>query len=219
MAADDDESYGLADVATLLGNENVLLLAASPGDETCVCGGFIAESCARGRPPYVAILTDGAAAGVAGQAQIAVDRAIAVRVALAALGLPEDRLLFIGFFDGTAPCEGPILKAVVAGIALVSWREDCNAICVPAPAVPGRDLASALAIARLVAADQRLRVFRALADPAAAASQDGARMKLDVSAHRRRLEQATACLGIVPSAAHGRYEFFAQDRDFRPNRD
>ena len=214
---EDDARFEPSTVAEVSGGENVLLLAAAPGDETRVCGGFIAESCLRGRPPYVAILTDGAAIpDAAAQTRMAADRAAAVRASLATLGLPEDRLLFIGFFAGTVPRDGAMLAATVAGVALVSWREACNAICVPVPAEPGPDGAAALAIARMVAADQRLRLLRASRTPRLAETDGGAHLKVDVSAHGLRLERAAACLDAPSSAMDGRFEFFVEDEDFRP---
>ena len=37
-----------------------LILAPHPDDESLGCGGLIAESCARGQPPLLVVLTDGA---------------------------------------------------------------------------------------------------------------------------------------------------------------
>jgi len=125
----------------LVGDENVLLLAPRPGDETRLCGGLIAEACARGRPPYVAILTDGSsgALGAAGAER-------AARRATQLLGLPPGRLLMVGLHDGTVPSDGVAFRALVKGLALVMWARDCNVICVPCPDhEPDRMVAATLA--------------------------------------------------------------------------
>ena len=48
-----------APLRAITGDENVLILVPGPGDESLWCGGLIAESCRRGRPPFVMVLGDG----------------------------------------------------------------------------------------------------------------------------------------------------------------
>jgi len=113
----------------ITGPENTLILLAAPGDEVTACGGFIAEACARGRPPFVVILGDGA---VDGSARLAHERERASRMACRRLGLPDDRLLFVGLRQGDFPAMGtPLFKALEAAMAEVSWRRDCNVILAP----------------------------------------------------------------------------------------
>jgi LmbE family N-acetylglucosaminyl deacetylase len=114
-----------------------LVLAPHPDDESLGCGGLIAEACRRGRPPLVAILTDGAASHPGSQiyppARVAALRELEVRQAVAHLGLPQDRLFMLGAPDGKAPHRGIAVASLAARIAvlakgcdaiLTSWRHD-----------------------------------------------------------------------------------------------
>ena len=151
-------SVAALDATTLrqiTGGENVLVLVPHPGEESLGCGALIAEACARGRPPYVAILTDGSGTHTSHAwppARLAALRQRETRAATAALGLDPDRLLFVGLFDGTVPDEGPFFDAVVGAVALVMWRQDCNVICAPVAGAPHADHRAAHAIAGAVAA-------------------------------------------------------------------
>ncbi|HTI01677.1 MAG TPA: PIG-L family deacetylase, partial [Acidisoma sp.] len=49
----------LVDLQVLLQGRLPLILAPHPDDETLGCGGLIAQCCAAGMPPHVAIMTDG----------------------------------------------------------------------------------------------------------------------------------------------------------------
>jgi LmbE family N-acetylglucosaminyl deacetylase len=116
-------------VLDITGLENTLILLAAPGDEVTACGGLIAEACARGRPPFVAILGDGAPDGCA---RLAHQHERASRIACRLLGLPDDRLLFVGLRQCNFPTiETPLFKALQAAMAEVSWRRDCNIILAP----------------------------------------------------------------------------------------
>lgn len=114
-----------------------LVLAPHPDDESLGCGGLIAEACRRGRPPVVAILTDGAASHPNSRAyppdRLASVRAEEARRAVSCLGLPDDHLTLLGAADTAAPHAGPqadALAARIAGLAegfgaiLTSWRHD-----------------------------------------------------------------------------------------------
>lgn len=114
------------------GNENVLILVPAPGAESRSCGGLIAESCRRGRPPFVMVLGDGTGlhprpAGCPPD-QLANLRDRETRAAVACLGLPRERLLMAGVYDGQIPAEGAGFDAVVRGVTTVMWARDCNVI-------------------------------------------------------------------------------------------
>jgi len=126
----------MADLDTVLPRK-FCVLAPHPDDESLGCGGLIAEACARGRPPVVAILTDGAGSHphsrIWPRARLASLRADEVRAAAACLGLPPDQLVMLGAPDGGAPHEGPAAAALAARLAalaagcgaiLTSWRHD-----------------------------------------------------------------------------------------------
>lgn len=121
----------------ITGNENLLVLVPGPGAESRSCGGLIAESCQRGRPPFVMVLGDGTGldprpAGYPPD-QLANLRDRETRAAVACLGLPHERLLMAGVYDGQIPAGGAGFDAVVRGVTTVMWARDCNVICAPWP--------------------------------------------------------------------------------------
>ncbi len=149
---------------TITGQENLMILAPRPGDESLHCGGLIARSCRRGRPPYVVVLTDGATVSDP-------SREAATRAATRALGLPANRLLLAGLFYNTLPTQGPAFDAIVHGITTVMWARDCNIICAPwpspDPARPRDDAAAAHRIAEAVADQSGVGLLSYLTQPEA----------------------------------------------------
>jgi len=137
-------------VMDITGRENTLILLAVPGEEVTACGGLIAEACARGRPPFLVILGDGTTDG---SAKLVPRRQLASRTACQRLGLPDDRLLFVGLRQGAFPATGtPLFKALLAAMAEVSWRRDCNVILAPLAVREACDAADALAAWQLAIA-------------------------------------------------------------------
>jgi LmbE family N-acetylglucosaminyl deacetylase len=144
---------GLDDV---IGSGTCVVLAPHPDDESLGCGGLIAACVAAGRAPLVAILTDGARSHTRSRAyppeRLRAVRAEEARAAVAALGLPRDRLVFLDQPDTGAPHDGPAFEAVVARLLalveaesstiLAPWRHDphCDheAASLIAEAVAGR---------------------------------------------------------------------------------
>lgn len=124
---------GTTDLNLLTGGQTLLILAARPGDESAACGLLIAEACARGRPPLVAVLTDGACLGAPGLSADARAAAHAreTRAAVRALKLPPDRLLLLGVHDGTVPADGAFFERLVEAIGFLTWMRDLNVICSP----------------------------------------------------------------------------------------
>lgn len=119
----------LADLDEVL-PRRFLVLAPHPDDESLGCGGIIAEACARGRPPLVAILTDGAASHAKSRdwppERLAALRAQEARYAVACLGLPAERLILLGTPDGDAPHGGVAAVALAARLAVLA--DGCDAI-------------------------------------------------------------------------------------------
>jgi LmbE family N-acetylglucosaminyl deacetylase len=196
---------GTRRVADITGEENILLLLAAPGDEV-TCGGLIAEACARGRPPFVAILGDGAADGTALTAR---RRERATREACRVLGLPAERLLFLGLRDGGFPAVGDgLFQAVRAALAQLSWRHDCNVIAAifTADAMGNRTMAWRLAGALAV---QTMLPLIACAPAGFATAATRRIWRLDVSHWLHRKEAARLAHGDdVPCADNEAVEIF-----------
>ena len=137
MAATGQAEWPFADWATITGNENLLVLAPGPIEESLACGGLIAASCRRGRPPFVMVLGDGTSSHPGSRAyppdRLAQLHDRETREAVRRLGLPGERLLMAGLYDGRIPEAGPAFDTVVRGVTLVMWARDCNVICAPGP--------------------------------------------------------------------------------------
>ena len=136
------------DLDNLLGAERPLILAPHPDDESLGCGGLIAACCQRGRPPFVVILTDGAASHP-GSREYPPDRLRALRAqearrAVAALGLAPDNLAFFSYPDAALP-SGPEVSARVARIA---QEQGCTVMLAPWLYDPHCDHEAAAIIAR-----------------------------------------------------------------------
>ena len=131
-----------------------LILAPHPDDESLGCGGLIAACVAAGRPPVVAILTDGVGSHPGSRAfppdRLRAVRSEEARRAVRLLGLPPDRLVFLNQPDTRAPRDGPGFDAVVARI-LTLLPPDCTAILAPWRHDPHCDHEAASKIASAVA--------------------------------------------------------------------
>jgi LmbE family N-acetylglucosaminyl deacetylase len=116
-----------------------LILAPHPDDESLGCGGIIAACSAVGAPPFVVIVTDGAGSHPNSRAYPAARlRAIRMqeaRDAVAALGLPPERIAFLNLPDTDSPSSGPAFDAAIDEVAallrqhrlgsiLATWRHD-----------------------------------------------------------------------------------------------
>lgn len=194
MARMDDESGRAgrpvaSSLKAIFKDQYVLLLAVRPGEETLLCGGFIAESCARGRPPLVCVVADGssAAADPAFSDEVAQQRAARSRAATAMLDLPEERLVLFGLYDGTVPQTGVLFDRVVTAVADIARRYDCDVLCAPWSAQATGDDAAVTRLAAAVAAraNTALVWYGAAVVPPAAASV--ARLDITALAARKRL--------------------------------
>ena len=201
------------DIETITGNENLLILVPSPGDESLACGGLIAAACRRGRPPFVMVLGDGTA-GLAGtQAHTADDvarmRERQTRAAVHCLGLDGDRLLMAGLHDGAIPGEGPVFATVVRAVTLVMWRQDCNVICAPWPA-PGSsaDERASFQIAHAVAAASGVGLL-AYAGGDAAPEPDAIQgWRLDIKPYQAAKQMALEAAGAALPTATSHHETY-----------
>ena len=131
------EALPFGDLHDLTAGGTAVVLAPHPDDESLGCGGFIAEACRRGQPPLVLVLTDGAGSHPGSRAfppeRLIPLREAEAREAVAALGLPPERISFLGQPDTATPTSGPAFDMAVADIAarcrdasvlLAPWRHD-----------------------------------------------------------------------------------------------
>lgn len=125
----------LLPLAAITGGEPVLILAPHPDDETLGCGGLIAAASAAGHPPFVLILTDGTGSHPNSRSypsrRLKAVREQEARNAVAILGLPGDRIGFLGLRDTAAPMHGAAFDAAVAAIR--STAESAGATTILAP--------------------------------------------------------------------------------------
>jgi LmbE family N-acetylglucosaminyl deacetylase len=112
-----------------------LIAAPHPDDESLGCGGFIAESCARGRPPVVVIMTDGTASHPTSPTYPA-DRLRALREretcdALSILGLSAERLYFMRLPDSAMPVTGAPADTAITQLRRLVRLHQCKTILAP----------------------------------------------------------------------------------------
>jgi LmbE family N-acetylglucosaminyl deacetylase len=191
----------MRDLNDIIGTGGVLILAPHPDDESLGCGGLIAECCARRRPPFVLILTDGTGSHphslIYPPSRLRAVREAEACEAVAALGLPPDRIDFLGLRDTATPNNGAAFESAVAHIARRAVHEACTVIAAPWEHDPHCDH---LAAHRMAAAAASAVGLRHLAYPVWGwtlppgdrldASITGAR--LDISPHLAAKQRAIA---------------------------
>ncbi len=195
IAADVHRSWrqlptgGLDDI---IGNGTCLVLAPHPDDESLGCGGLLAACAEAGRPPLVAVLTDGTGSDPGSRAfppdRLRAVRAQEVQTAVGRLGLAPDKTVFLNQPDTRAPHDGPGFEALVSTLAaLIRGEPACTAILAPWRHDPHCDHEAASLLASAVAAAVPIRHvaypvwgWTLPADsPVAAASERG--FRLDIS--------------------------------------
>ncbi|MFT8719938.1 PIG-L deacetylase family protein [Acetobacter sp.] len=112
-----------------------LILSPHPDDESLGCGGFIATAVRDGCPPIVLIVSDGSASHPRSATwppeALARLRQKESRDAAAILGLPSERLLFMGLQDGAVPTEGENFDTAIHYLVKIIRRHDCRTVLVP----------------------------------------------------------------------------------------
>lgn len=127
----------VSDPAAVVGVGPVLILAPHPDDESLGCGALIAALAAAGRPPRIAVVSDGAMSHPNSRtyprSRLVALRQEETRSAVAALGLdPARDLLFLGLPDAGVPNAGPAFDRALAsllalprpGAILAAWQHD-----------------------------------------------------------------------------------------------
>jgi LmbE family N-acetylglucosaminyl deacetylase len=153
------ESLPDAEIDTILGGERPLILAPHADDESLGCGGLIAACCQRGRPPFVVILTDGAASHP-GSLQYPPERLRQLRTeearkAVARLGLASDNLAFFDYPDTALPTS----RLISERVAMLARDQNCKTILAPWLHDPHCDHEAAAIIAREAAAAAQCRLL------------------------------------------------------------
>ena len=143
------------DSRAVLGAEPLLVLAPHPDDESLGCGGLIAEHHARGHDVHVLVLTDGTGSHPHSReyppTRLAALRMGEARDAIRALGLPEDRIEFLGLRDGHAPLSGRKLDDAAARVAAYVCSRGIRVICTTWPHDPHPDHQAAYRVGQLAA--------------------------------------------------------------------
>jgi LmbE family N-acetylglucosaminyl deacetylase len=150
----------LADTKTIFGGGRTLVLAPHPDDESIGCGGMIAALCRAGRPPRVAVLTDGTGSHPGSkQTSSSALRRIReqeARSALRLLGLAApDAPVFMRLRDTAAPHRGALFEVAVSRLRALC--ADCETICAPWSEDPHSDHLAAHLMAAAVAKQAAIR--------------------------------------------------------------
>lgn len=151
----------VAPLDAITGGKTALILAPHADDETLGCGGLIASASAAGHPPFVLILTDGTGSHPNSRAyppsRLKQVREQEARTAVGILGLPRDRIGFLGLRDTAAPTEGRAFDAAVAAIMAVVEQIGAASILSPWQHDPHCDHLAAHHMACAAVAQCRIR--------------------------------------------------------------
>jgi len=122
-------------LSDVTGNAPILILAPHPDDESLGCGGLIAAASAAGHPPFVLVLTDGTGSHPNSRSyppgRLRAVREQEARDAVAILGLPAERIGFMGLRDTAAPMEGKPFRAAITAILTILKAIDALTILAP----------------------------------------------------------------------------------------
>lgn len=184
-----------------------LILAPHPDDETLGCGGLAIQCCARGRPPLIVAVTDGAASHPACPPdRLAALRAAELRAAARILGIPERHVHFLGLPDSHAPCDGPDFEQAVHAVLALIRGHGIGTLLTTWPQDPHRDHQASACIGAVAARISGVRllyfpVWGWLLPFAQMLPIAGVRgMRLDVAACREQKRRALAAHATQYSA-------------------
>lgn len=151
----------LVPLTAVTGDAPVLVLAPHADDETLGCGGLIAAASSAGHPPFVLVLTDGTGSHPNSKShpprRLKAVREQEARDAVTILGLPSNRIDFLGLRDTAAPMDGEEFEAAVAAIRVTTEKIGATTILAPWQHDPHCDHLAAHRMAVEVAARGGLR--------------------------------------------------------------
>jgi len=154
------ENLKLVTLQRLIGDRRVLVIAPHPDDESLGCGGLIAACCAHGRPPAVAIVTDGSGShprsALYPPARLRAVREQEALTALKILGLPAEYVQFLRLRDTLAPHEGAEFERAVADLVRLAKLHGCTVVAAPWIHDPHCDHVAAQKMARRLCKDAGL---------------------------------------------------------------
>jgi LmbE family N-acetylglucosaminyl deacetylase len=129
------ETLPLRPLDHLLQPGRPLVLAPHPDDESLGCGGIIARCVEANALPFVVIATDGAGSHPRSRLyppeRLRAIRMQEAREAVGALGLPPDRVAFLGLPDTKSPMGGAGFDAAVAALARLVRQHGLGSILGP----------------------------------------------------------------------------------------
>jgi len=133
------QRFDLVDLADVLGEGGLVVVAPHQDDESLACAGLICEACARGRGVKIIFVSDGCGSHPRSRAyprlRLRALREAEARRAASALGLAPRHLDFLRLPDRFVPRHGvaadaavkrivAAAKAIAAAALFVSWRHD-----------------------------------------------------------------------------------------------
>lgn len=149
---DQADTAPLAGFPDIVGEGGVVVLAPHPDDESLGCGGLLAEAVSAGRDLRVIFVSDG---GASHPTEGAEDRAALFRIrqaealgALACLGVPASKALFLGLPDAAVPEAGAAFDAAVGDIRVALRSTSASALLTTWEHDPHCDHHAAWAMAR-----------------------------------------------------------------------
>ena len=158
------QALPVRDVADLVGDGGLVIVAPHPDDESLGCGGLIADACGRGLDVRLVVVSDGVGSH-RGSTSYPPHRLKALREAetidaAAALGLDRRHVTFLGLPDASVPTRGPLARDAVARIEAAADACRAGTICVTWRHDPHCDHEAAAALVdQVVARSPHRRVF------------------------------------------------------------
>jgi LmbE family N-acetylglucosaminyl deacetylase len=149
-------SLPVADLDQITGGHTTMILAPHPDDESLACGGLIAESCARARPPIVVIMTDGTGSHPSSisypPTRLRDLREREAASAVGRLGLLPERLCFLRLRDSHMPKTGRLYGSAIKQLTRLFHSCHCGTILAPWRYDPHCDHQATQEMARVIAA-------------------------------------------------------------------